>query len=85
MYMSYCKYEGTLAELKVCLSDAQEHFDEEAEYPVSDSEIESFRILVGTFMDFLYDNELINEYGEFDDDRFDKICESMKTNIETYL
>ena len=53
MYMSYCRYEGTAAELNVCLEDVREHVYEEAEYEVSDREITNFKHLVTRFHEFM--------------------------------
>ena len=49
MYMSYCRFEGTLAELRACMSEVYDHVNEEAEYEVSDREINYFRQMVEIF------------------------------------
>lgn len=78
MYMSYCRHEGTMQELRACLADADEHINEEAEYEVSDREIKCFRNMVEEFADWLANNELLDEYGELDSDKLDEICEAMR-------
>lgn len=78
MYMSYCRYEGTLSELKVCLEDAAEHQDEMAEYAVSKREIDKFREMVEYFYNWCDRYSLINQYGELDEEMLDEICESMQ-------
>lgn len=77
MYMSYCRHEGTLSELRACLSDAQSHSDGVAEYEVSEREIRYFKTMVEEFCDFLNENSLIDLDGELDADKLDEICESM--------
>lgn len=78
MYMSYCRFEGTLAEMRACISDVEEHINEEAQYEVSEREIESFKRMVLEFNVFLQDNVLLDEYGNLDDDQLDKICDTMR-------
>lgn len=76
-YMSYCRYEGTYSELRVCLNDVEEHVNEEAEYEVSDHEIQHFRNMVEYFHDFLCNMELLDEDGNLDMDALDTVCEAM--------
>ena len=82
MYMNYCKFEGTLAELNVCIADVEAHVNEDAQYPVSAREIDCFRLLVETVANFLADAELLGEYGEIDINRLDEICEAMSRGYE---
>ena len=77
MYMSYCRYEGTYAELRACLNDVTEHVNEEAEYEVSDREIGKFRDMVELFHEFLCDMELLDEDGNLDNEALDSVCEAM--------
>lgn len=77
MYMSYCRHEGTFTELRACLSDADEHYCEEAEYEVSDREIRYFREMVEYFVDWCSEMSLIDENGELDREKLDEICEMM--------
>lgn len=77
-YMSYCRHEGTLYELKCCLADAEEHVNEEAEYSVSDNEIRCFKDIITDVYDWMCDMALINEYGELDTDELNNICEKMR-------
>jgi len=77
MYMSYCRYEGTLSELRACLDDVQEHIDGAAEYEVSYQEIRNFAQMVKEFVQFAQDNELIDCYGDLDNDRLEEICDAM--------
>lgn len=82
MYMSYCRYEGTFSELRACLGDAQEHINEEAEYEVSEREIQYFKNMVELFHEFLCENELMNQRGDLDMDALDSVCESMKKSYD---
>lgn len=82
MYMSYCRYEGTHQELRVCLGDADEHIMEAAEYPVSEHEVEHFRQMVMDFFGWLEDNELLTEYAELDEDQLDEICDFMRKSYQ---
>lgn len=84
MYMSYCRFEGTNAELGACLTDVEEHIYEEAEYEISDHEIDHFKRMVENFVSFLDQHELLDEYGELDEDKLDAICESMKRANSEY-
>lgn len=76
-YMSYCRFEGTFYELRNCLSDVEEHVNEEAEYEVSSREIQEFRNMVEYFHDFLCNMELLDENGDLDMDELDNVCEAM--------
>lgn len=82
MYMSYCRHEGTLAELRACLSDAEEHINGEAESEVSDHEIRCFRTIVEEFVSWLQDMSLLDEDGYLDDDALTEVCEAMKRKAE---
>lgn len=82
MYMSYCRFEGTRQELNACLSEVEEHIYEEAEYEVSEREINHFRNMVETFVAFMDEHGLIDQYGELNTERLDEICESMKSGME---
>lgn len=82
MYMSYCRHEGTLAELRACLADVEEHVNGEAEYEVSDREIDCFQNMVGTFVDWLHDMELLDDEGKLDRDALMDVCDSMKKTCE---
>ena len=85
MYMSYCRFEGTRAELDVCLNEVSEHIYEEAEYDVSENEIKHFRRMVEDFVDWLKGSEILNMEGEVDQERLDEVCELMKKgNAEEY-
>ena len=81
-YMSYCRYEGTYSELRACLNDVEEHVNEDAEYEVSDHEIQHFRNMVEYFHDFLCNMELLDEDGNLDDDALDAVCEAMAKSYE---
>lgn len=50
MYMSYCKFEGTRMELNSCLNTVEEHVNHEAEYAVSENEINNFQQMVIDFV-----------------------------------
>lgn len=78
MYMSYCRFEGTKAELASCLYDVQDHIDETAESEISENEISNFRLMVENFVCFLNDNDLLDEYGNLNQDQLDQICEAMR-------
>ena len=82
MYMSYCRHEGTFQELRACLVDVEEHTNEEAEYEVSDREIQCFKNMVELFHEFLCNQELLDEYGDLRMDRLDEIGEAMSKSHE---
>ena len=77
MYMSYCRFEGTLAELRACMSEVYDHVNEEAEYEVSDREINYFRQMVEEFSTFMTDLGITDCYGDLDNAKLDKVCEQM--------
>lgn len=77
MYMSYCRFEGTHAELRACLSTVDEHLAEEAEYEVSENEIDHFRDMVTEFFDWMQENELIPDNCEVDEIQLESICKAM--------
>jgi hypothetical protein len=77
MYMSYCRFEGTRAELRACLNDAQDHINGEAEYEISASEIKCFKDILNDMVDFLNDNCLIDEDGMLDREALDDVCRAM--------
>lgn len=76
-YMSYCKFEGTLSELRSCMNTVEEHVNEEAEYEVSDQEIRCFRDIAIEFNNFMHDMGLMDDEGYIDDDALDEVCEAM--------
>ena len=77
MYMSYCRQEGTLAELRICLADAADHVFGDAECAVSEREIRNFRDMVEYFYDWCNHMMLIDSDGDLDYEELDKICEAM--------
>lgn len=81
-YMSYCKFEGTKHELAICLDDVMEHINEEAQYEVSDHEIEHFKQMIYVFVEFLQETEIIDEYGDIDENNLETVCEKMKKGYE---
>lgn len=82
MYMSYCRFEGTLNELRACLAEVQEHVDGAAEYEVSNREIDCFQNMVETFFDFMQENGLIDWDVELDKDALSQVCNEMAKGSE---
>ena len=82
MYMSYCRQEGTFAELRCALEDVQEHIFGEAEYSISDREIRAFKEMVVFFTDFLKENCILDDKGEIDERILDETCEAMSRSVE---
>lgn len=78
MYMSYCRFEGTRMELNACIGEVYDHYNEVAEYDVSENEIDNFRRLVHNFVEMLNDTGILDENGEIDDDALDGVCETMR-------
>ena len=75
--MSYCRQENTFAALRECLDDIYEHVNEEAEYAVSDREIQNFRNMVECFHAFLLEMDLLDENGDLINEALDEVCEAM--------
>lgn len=82
MYMSYCRFEGTLYELRACMSVVDEHINEEAESAVSDNEIRCFKNMLREFTGWMQDNELLDENGELDEETLDSICSQMAISYQ---
>ena len=82
MYMSYCRFEGTKAELNACLAVAEEHANDEAEYKVSQREIENFEDLIRTFHAFLIDYEILDEAGSIDEAALEGLLYKMSQAAE---
>lgn len=76
-YMSYCRFEGTRQELRTCLNVVEEHVYEEAEYEVSEREINHFKAMVKEFHDFMYEMNLLDENGDLNQNQLETICEQM--------
>ena len=81
-YMSYCRFEGTRQELKICLNVVEEHVYEEAEYEVSEREINHFKAMVKEFHDFMYEMNLLDENGDLNQNQLETICEQMAMAYE---
>jgi len=77
VYMSYCKFEGTLMELQSCLNTVEEHVNGEAEYPVSENEINNFQQMVTDFVGWLHDMALLDDEGYLDEDALNDVCDDM--------
>jgi len=84
MYMSYCRFEGTRYELNACIGDVEEHINEEAEYPVSESEIEHFKKMLHDFYEFIYETEILTDDGELDEEMIEAICQKMREGCNSY-
>ena len=78
MYMSYCRFEGTRAEMRACIDVVEDHINEEAEYEVSENEIDQFRSIVNDMVTFLRENDIIDYDTEVDENALEKVCESMR-------
>lgn len=77
MYMSYCRFEGTRMELNACLNVVEEHVNHEAEYSVSENEINNFQLMVQDFVDWLHNMALLDDEGYLDEDALNEVCEDM--------
>lgn len=77
MYMSYCRMEGTRMELAACLQDAEEHLYGEAEYAVSEREIEHFRRIIEDTFYWMRDMDMILDDGRMNEAVLVEICEAM--------
>lgn len=82
MYMSYCRFEGTHAELRACLGDVEDHVNGDAEYKVSENEIGHFESMVREFVDWLHDMALLDEEGYLDEDALNEVCDDMMKTKE---
>lgn len=82
MYMSYCRFEGTNAELNACLNVVQEHINEEAEFAVSSREIDYFEDMIRTVHAFMIDNEILDCAGDIDEDALQEILYKMRKTQE---
>ena len=64
------------------MEEVREHVNEEAEYEVSNNEIRHFRQMIEEVASFMYDMELLDEYGEIDENKLDEVCEAMGKSYE---
>jgi len=78
MYMSYCRFEGTRAELRRCLADVEEHANGEAEYAISEREVKEFDRMVHDFVWWLQEAAIIGEDGEIDETALRMVCAIMR-------
>ena len=78
MYMSYCRIEGTLNEMRAVIGEVEDHVYQEECSPVSGREISAFENLMHEIFDFLEDMELIDyEHEWLDRERLEEICNMM--------
>lgn len=82
MYMSYCRCEGTLHEMRAVLEDASDHVSDDAPYRVSDGEIYCFRQMVTEFVDWLNDMGLLEDEVYINDEELDNVCSAMAHGYE---
>ena len=82
MYMSYCKFEGTYRELTVCLEDVQAHIDECAMYSVSEREIQYFKRIIEEVVEFMYNNDILDDNGNINDDVFNDVLKTMEKEYD---
>jgi hypothetical protein len=61
-----------------------EHYNEEAEYEVSDREITEFNKMIYEVVDFLQNTEIIDDEGEIDHEQLDRVCEMMGQAYEEF-
>lgn len=80
--MSYGRQENTYAALREALGDVSDHINEEAQYPVSEREIMEFRHMMQFVVEFMYENDLLDEDGELDDEALCRVCEAMSHGME---
>ena len=83
MYMSYCRFEGTLSELRACMDTVDEHINEEAQYEVSDKEITCFKNMVQEFVEWLTNTSILDDEGSVDWEELDRVCDMMGKSYET--
>ena len=70
-------------ELTSCLNTVEEHVNHEAEYAVSENEINNFQQMVQDFVGWLHDMALLDDEGYLDEDALNDVCDEMsKTNKE---
>lgn len=82
MYMSYCRFEGTRMELQACFEAVEEHVNGEAEYAISEREIYNFKRMIGDIVEFIYSNDLMDEYGDVNGAALDEVCAAMEKGSE---
>lgn len=82
MYMSYCRFEGTLAELRACLWSVEEHADGNAEFPVSDREINCYNDMVAAFFNHMQEMGYIDWDVTLDLDALQQVSEQMRKGEE---
>lgn len=78
MYMSYCRFEGALSELRACLNEVEDHMSGSAPYAVSDEEIFHFETMIEEFVGWMHDMCLLNDEGDIDTDELKSLTELMR-------
>lgn len=64
-------------ELYACLDAVAEHVNGEAEYPVSENEVNNFKQMVQNFVGWLHDMAILDDEGYLDEDALNEVCEDM--------
>lgn len=82
MYMSYCRCEGTLHEMRAVLEDVEYHIHESAPHRMSDGEIQSFKSMVTEFVNWINDMGLLEDEVYLDDEELDRVCYAMAHGYE---
>ena len=82
VFMSYCRFEGANRAIQEALGDAQNSIDSyycnniyEAK---SDREVEKLECMIGYFVDWLHENDLLDDEGYIDDDNLYKVTSILK-------
>ena len=77
--------EGTKMELAACLRDAEDHVNGDAEYAVSEREIDCFEAMVEMFFEWMQDMALVTDEGELDREALQDVCVAMSRANEEEL
>lgn len=81
MYMSYCRCEGALHEVRAIMGQVDDHLNGDAEHGMSYSEIQRFKDLVEEFTGWLADIGILSEM-DLDTRTLDEVCKKMEEGYE---
>lgn len=81
VFMSYCRYDGAKRALLECLGDVQEKIDannsNEEFTPKTTDEVEAFEYMIEYFVQWLYDNNILDGEGELDNNELSNVCDML--------
>ena len=79
MNMSYCRFQNTVIDVRDCLNTLRYRGDET---PLSTDEFEACREMFEAFLDFCYDEEILEEGYSAMQERLEEFLQNIETENE---